>query len=438
MLKETKFRRWIFVLILSSFMLFHQMEVSLLRPVTTQMIAVLNAREGWIDPVITLSVGVSILFALFWGYLFDRHSRAKLLALISFIWGVTSWLVGISPTLATYLISSASGGIDNLSFSGVFSLIGDYFGDRNRGKILGLVLVSQPMALFSAIFIDRALTLALDWRLLLLIIGAIAFVFIFLIILFLHEPKRGAREMGMTDVLLTGTYLFDWETAKENLKVPSLILVLIFSLLGTMPWFVLSAWISPFFQEIGGIPSEMVTQRLLPALIALMIGYPVGGYLGDLYAHKWDTGRITIAMLGMLMPSVFLFLGFLIADINSPYFFVMMILMGFFTSFSWPNVIAIIFSITLPEVRSFTTSIGMALRALGGLIGPYLVSVLQFRMGLRAAILTVTIGGWLLGFLSLIGMYVTLPKDMENLRRHMAYRSHLERRLDKSGTQSQG
>jgi len=421
--------RWVFVLLLLLFLSFHQLDVFLLRPITTQMIAVLNAGERWIEPLVTLSQGLSILFSLLWGYLFDRHSRVKILALISFFWGVTSWLVGISPTLATYLVSSASGGIDNLSISGVFSLVGDFFGSKNRGKILGLFLISQPMGLFLDVFIANALPNRLSWRLLLLLMGGIAFFFTVLINFLLHEPHRGSQERGMTDISIKGSYFFDWEVAKENLKAPSLIIALVFSFLGTAPWFILTTWISPLFQEINQISSEAVAQRLLPALIALMMGYPLGGFLGDLYSRKRDVGRLKIVILGVLLPPLFLLLALLVHDLNSPYSRLLLILMAFFMSFSWPNLIALIFTITLPEVRSFTTAIALALQALGGLLGQFLVPVLQTSLGLERAILSLTIGAWLLGFFAVMGLFRTLPRDIENMRRHMAYRSYLERRL---------
>ena len=424
-------RRWSFVLILSIFLLFHQLDILLLRPITTQMIAVLHAREVWIEPVVTLSVGVSILFGLYWGYLFDRHSRIKILALISFLWGVTSWLVGISPTLATYIISSTAGGMDNFSASGVFSLIGDIFGSKHRGKVLSLLMISQPMALFLVVFISNALPTRLNWRSLLLVMGGFAFLFTVLINFLLHEPKRGAQEPGMTDVPISGIYLFDWEIAKENIKTPSVMLALIFSFLGTMPWFILISWISPLLQHLNQVSADAVAQRLLPALISVMIGYPAGGFLGDLYAKKRDTGRINIVILGLMLPSLFLFLAFMIQNLASPYFMLLLILMGFFMSFSWPNMISLIFEVTVPEVRSFATALMLALQALGGLLGPYLVSRAQLRFGLRVAMLSLSIGAWLLGLIVVCGLFFTLSRDIENLRRHMAYRSQLERRLGK-------
>jgi len=305
MVQVTKARRWVIVLILSLFLLFNQMDVLFLRPITTQLILVLDARSVWIDPLVTLSVVVSILFGLFWGFMYDWHSRKRILALISFLWGVSSWMVGISPTVATYIVSSAAGGIDNISASGIFSLVVDFFGSKNRGKILGFLLISQPMAFFIMIIVSSNMADTLNWRILLLEIGIVAFLFTLYFYFFLHEPKRGASERSMTDVPMSGTYLFDWELAKQNLMTPSMPLIFIFSLLGTMPWFVLTTWISPLFQTGAQVSSEVVAGRLLPGLIALMIGYPVGGFLGDLFAQKRDTGRVLMALLGVLLPSIF-------------------------------------------------------------------------------------------------------------------------------------
>jgi len=427
-------QRWVFILILSLFLLIHQLDVLLLRPLTKHMISILGARKVWIEPMLTLSVSVSILFALFWGYLYDRHSRVKILALVSFLWGVSSWLVGISPTLATYMISGAAGGIDNLSASGVFSFVGDTFGSKHRGKILGLLWVSQPMSLFLVVFITSILPERLSWRLLLLVMGGIAFLFAVLINFLLREPKRGAKERGMTDVPLRGVYLFDWEVAKENLKAPSLILVFVFSFLGAFPWFILTTWISPYFQAFSEVTSGEVAQQLLPALIAVMIGYPVGGFLGDLFAQKRIKDRVIILLLGLLLPSLFLFLALRVGDLANPYFLLLIMLMGFFMSFTWPNLIAVIFEVTLPEERSFTTGIMLALQTLGGLVGPFLVSLLQPMLGLRTAILAMSVGAWMFGFLIVGGLFFTLPRDAENLRRRMAYRCQLERRLGKPKT----
>ena len=55
----------------------------------------------------------TILYPI-WGYLYDRYTRAKLLALASFIWGATTWLSSLVRTYPAFLGTRASTGIVRL------------------------------------------------------------------------------------------------------------------------------------------------------------------------------------------------------------------------------------------------------------------------------------------------------------------------------------
>ena len=86
----------------------------------------------------------TILYPI-WGYLYDRYSRTKLLALASFIWGATTWLNAIVRTFRGFLVTRASTGIDDSSYPGLYTLIADYFGPNLRGKIYGILQLAQPL-----------------------------------------------------------------------------------------------------------------------------------------------------------------------------------------------------------------------------------------------------------------------------------------------------
>jgi MFS family permease len=38
-----------------------------------------------------------------WGWLYDKHNRAKLLALASLLWGTTTWFSALAPNFGTFL-----------------------------------------------------------------------------------------------------------------------------------------------------------------------------------------------------------------------------------------------------------------------------------------------------------------------------------------------
>ena len=94
-----------------------------------------------------------------WGWLYDRYSRAKLLSLASLIWGSTTWLAAIAPTYPAFVVARASTGIDDSSYPGIYSLIGDYFKPSQRGKIYGLLQLTSPIGyligMVMALFLGR-------------------------------------------------------------------------------------------------------------------------------------------------------------------------------------------------------------------------------------------------------------------------------------------
>jgi len=117
---------------------------------------------------------------------------------------------------------------------------------------------------------------------------------------------------------------------------------------------------------------------------------------------------------------------------NPKMFTYLMALMGLFMSFSSPNIIGSILDITLPEFRGSAISISLLSQTLGAIIGPGIVLLLLNRFDVGSAIIWVSLGAWLMGLLVLGALVKPIPAEIEHLRKHMAYRSHLEARLKRS------
>ena len=108
-------------------------------------------------------VVASILYPI-WGYLYDRFSRARLLALASFIWGATTWLSAVARTYPTFLMARASTGIDDSSYPGMYALVADYFGPNLRGKVYGLLQLAQPIGYLVGMVLALMLAPQIGWR----------------------------------------------------------------------------------------------------------------------------------------------------------------------------------------------------------------------------------------------------------------------------------
>ena len=137
---QTKSRyRWFVVIVFFIFMLLHQSDKLLIGPLTTPIMETFGIDEVQMGAVFTGALLVGAFLYPLWGYLYDRYTRSKLLALASFIWGSTTWLSAIAPTFPTFVVTRATTGIDDSSYPGMYSLISDYFGPGMRGKVYGIL-----------------------------------------------------------------------------------------------------------------------------------------------------------------------------------------------------------------------------------------------------------------------------------------------------------
>jgi MFS family permease len=107
----------------------------------------------------------------------------------------------------------------------------------------------------------------------------------------------------------------------------------------------------------------------------------------------------------------------------------LMMLTAFFMPFARPNLLATIFDITLPEVRSTALAIFMFFQLLGSFVAGLLASYLMGRMDLVGMIRWLGVLPWGICVLLLVGVLILLPKEIRQIHRHMAYRSYLESRL---------
>jgi MFS family permease len=122
------------VVVFALFMLLHQTDKLLIGSLQIPVSKTFNLNDfQWVLINSGALIVGTILYPI-WGYLYDRYSRAKLLALASFIWGATTWMSSIVKTYPAFLATRASTGIDDSSYPGLYSLIADCISPKMRGK----------------------------------------------------------------------------------------------------------------------------------------------------------------------------------------------------------------------------------------------------------------------------------------------------------------
>lgn len=435
-MKKRSFYPAFVVIVFALFMLLHQTDkllIGSLQIPVSKTFSLNDFQWGLINSG-ALIVG-TILYPI-WGYLYDRYSRAKLLALASFIWGATTWMSSIVRTYPAFLATRASTGIDDSSYPGLYSLIADYFEPQMRSKIFGLLQLTQPIGYLLGMILALLLAPALEgqifhlegWRSIFLITGTLGLVMAAVIFFGIKDLPRGQSEPefeGMDDI---GQIRFSWSALKDALQKKTMWFIFLQGFAGVFPWNVITFFFFGYLMTERGYDNTSVLLTMGPVVLIMAGGYFVGGALGDWMFKRTLKGRIIVSSAGVILGALFLFLA-----LNTPVeakntFFVLMCLTALFMPFSSPNVLSTVFDISLPEVRSSAQAVEYFVENSGAALAPTLAGAIALATGSKQyAILTVCITAWIICFCLYLGALFFVDRDIHSLRAQMQTRADSER-----------
>ena len=426
-MQENPRYRWFVVAVFFIFMLLHQSDKLLIGPLTTPIMETFGIDELQMGAIFTGALIVGAILYPIWGYLYDRYARAKLLGLAAFIWGSTTWLSAIAPTYPLFLITRATTGIDDSSYPGLYSLVADYFGPGMRGKVYGLLQISQPLGYLIGLIAATLLSGILGWRGIFYITGSLGLVLGVVIFFGVKEAPRGRSEPELANLEEIGVYHFEMSKAFELFRKPSLILLFMQGFVGIFPWEVITYWFFRYLEKERFYSQEAILFTMGPAILVLASGYFIGGALGDFLFRRTLRGRMLVAMTAVLIGAIMLTITINVPVENRGLFLVMMLLTALFLPFSSPNVVATVYDITLPEVRSTALSIQYFVESIGAACAPLLAGLIARESSLGNAIFLICVSAWILGSLFLGFTAYLVPGDIRFLHRQLEARAKAER-----------
>jgi len=104
-------------------------------------------------------------------------------------------------------------------------------------------------------------------------------------------------------------------------------------------------------------------------------------------------------------------------------FFVLMCLAALFMPLSSANVIATVYDVTVPEVRSTAQAVEYFVENAGAAFAPIFTGLIADMYDLKTAILLICTVAWGLCFFFYLGAIFTIDKDSHDLRAQMAERA---------------
>jgi MFS family permease len=416
--------RWVVVVIFFFFMLLHQTDklmIGSLQVPISETFGMNNQQWGLINSGALI---VATLLYPIWGYLYDRYARAKLLALASLIWGATTWLNGIVRTFPAFLATRASTGIDDSSYPGLYTLVADYFGPNLRGKIYGVLQLAQPLGyLLGMILALMVAPMIGGWRSIFYITGSLGLVVAVLIFFFVKDMPRGQAEPEFEGVAEMATFHFSWKEAGEIFKKKTMWFVFLQGFAGVFPWNVITYFFFAYLEKERGYDANGILFTMAPVILVLAAGYFVGGAAGDFLFKFTKKGRIIVSSAGVLLGAIFLVLAVTSPIEAKTQFLVFMCLTAIFMPLSSANVIATVYDVTVPEVRSTAQAVEYFIENAGAAFAPIITGIIADATNLQTAILIIPSVTWGLCFLFYLGALFTIDKDHADLRAQMAERA---------------
>lgn len=419
--------RWISVLIFFFFMLLHQSDRLLIGPLTIDIIDEFQITKAQMGAVFTGALLVGAFAFPLWGYLYDRFSRAKLLSLASLLWGATTWISAIAPTYGLFVASRSSTGIDDSSYPGIYSLISDYFNPKVRGRIYGLLQFSHPLGYLMGMLLALFLGGAIGWRSVFILTGGLGILLAVVIFFGVREAPRGNSEPELADIEQISSYRFDLKIARDLFKKPTLLLLFTQGFFGVFPWNVITYWFFAYLEQERGYTDDMIMITMVPAVLALAAGYPLGGVVGDFLFKRTSRGRVIVSSVGVITGAILLMITMNIPPEEHSLFLGMLMVTAIFIPLAAANVLSTIFDITLPEVRSTAHATLAFIESMGAALAPLIAGIIADRYSLHDAIVILSVSAWVICFVFFIFTAIVVPKDIAVLRDQMHQRAIHER-----------
>lgn len=422
--------RWFVVGVFFCFMLLHQADKLLIGPLLSDIRAEFKITESEAGLLGTGALIVGAVLYPLWGYLYDRFARAKLLALASAIWGLTTWFSAVARTFPTFLVARSSTGIDDSSYPGLYSLIADYFPPSMRGKIYGALQLAIPLGYLLGLILALMLGPVIGWRNVFIVTGSLGIVLAFVIFFGVRDLPRGKAEPELADLPETTPIKFELKTALALFRKRTLIPLFIQGFFGVFPLNIFSFWFFNYLETERGYKSDEVLPTMGIAVLMIAAGAFVGGASGDWLFKRSRRGRLLIAASAVLLATVLLVITLNVPADSKLLFGVLLALTAFLILWSGPNVISTVYDITVPEVRSTALAIQYFIEQLGAASAPLLVGLMAENLRLQGhstplgtAILVIGGGTYLACGIFLLVAALLVPRDIKLLRDQLQQRA---------------
>ncbi|MFC4123123.1 MFS transporter [Nonomuraea zeae] len=376
-----------------------------------------DTAAGSIPTAAALAAAVVALPA---GYLADRFSRTRIIAVVVFLWAVATLGSGLATGFAMfYLMRVLLAAAENIDNPAAGSLLADYYPPVSRAKAYGLTRVTTYLGGIGTI-LGGVLADAFSWRtafLVMVIPGVLTAVLVW----FLREPRRGEldRLVANADADPQATVPTPepivpkapfWQQFRQVLSIPTLVFVcagLSFLTLGLAGIFF---WLPTLM--VRGFEVSTGRAALLSGLITVagtLTGTLVGSWLGRKWHGTRQGGRLLAGGGGITAGTLVLAGAFAMDSIGA--FTALVLVACSLMSIAIPNMTACLADVVPASARGLGFAVLQLLITAGAAFGPLFVGIASDQFGSLLSGMYVLVIPMLVGGLLTLGARASFERD---------------------------
>ena len=408
-LKKTNTKMIYTILVFIALAAFDNIIIGLFPPLFQYIAQDLNVGVAKLGIISAVTILVTAVSSVYWGYLSGKFQRKRLIMLGTFIWVLSVFLTSISQSFLQLLFFQLLTGIGLGCIASIgFSVLTDYIPYGKRGLILSLWGMAQGLGGIAGSLLASLTATNTSWRWPFEIVGFIGLILIILY-LFVDEPIRGQSDPELKGLIKNGdsyNYIIEVRQILPVLLKGSNLYLFLQALFmnistGSLIWLP-TLFILKIQQHGYSMQTAMITSGFLYAIF--QIGGMISayfGHLGDRIQKRSYKGRayLTAFFVFLTMP-LYILMFFMPLDslllpnshdalsilvhlvrqlFTNPWMillFVLSILASASQSANTPNWLALITDVNLPEHRGTVFSVANLCNSLGRTFGNIGVGVL--------------------------------------------------------------
>ncbi len=383
-----------------------------------------DAQIGYIASSFTI---IGAIVSLLWGYWSDKYQRRKLMFVTVLVGEVPCFLSAFAQSYGELFFLRALTGIGiGGMYPVVFSYVSDVYDELKRAKIVTYLTVAIGMGNILGILVAGFIGPSYGWRFPFVLVSLPNIVLITLFYFFSKEPKRGASEYAVKDLVNAGlpypgrVRLSDY---KKLVTIPTNLFLFLQGIAGMVPWGAIPFFLITFLNRYKGLSIQSATAVFLVFGLGNLVGEFSGGIIGaKLYKIKARYMPLFCSVTTAI--GAFLVLWVLaIPKVDTTSGYITLLISGFAAatviSMTAPNVKTILMNVNDIENRGRIFSIFNLTDSLGAGIGKLVGGSLSAVLGSMMLALNISTLFWFVCAFLLIFVVVYIGRDLKKLHLKM-------------------